>query len=145
MMMQVTTSPEGLTELSFEGVFTVEMWKEYQQTLLRLLDESSERLYILSDFSNVTLIERGVIMEAGTAPHLTHPRLGMLVLLGGNVLQNFILELTEKRALRENRSDKMRVHHQRDRAVETLLHFRDIHRQVDPSTANAPDPESVSE
>ena len=101
---------------------------------MEILDASDKQVYVLSDFSDIESFAKEIVPEVGTAPHLTHPNLGMIVLLGGNALQNFILQITNNRARRESRDTKMRVHSDYDRAVETLLHFRKIHEDTTASS-----------
>jgi hypothetical protein len=113
--------------------FTMEHWAEYQRVMLELLDDADEQIYILSDFRAIQLFASKLIYEVGTAKHLTHDKLGMLVLLGGNALTNFTLKMTEARATREDRNTKMRLHTEYTRAVNTLLHFRKIQTGESPS------------
>lgn len=126
IMLQQKTLDNGIIEISHVGIFTLEHWLEYKQTMIDLLDASDKKVYILSDFSKTERFDKEIVPEAGTAPHLTHPNLGLIVLLGGNALHNFILQITANRASKEERDSKMRVHKEYDRALETLEHFQKI-------------------
>lgn len=127
-MFEVKTLDSGIIEVIHEGEFTIQNWRDYQETLLEMLDASSETLYILSNFSGTTIFAKEIVPEVGTARHLSHPRLGLIVLLGGNALQNFILALTEHRAQKQESSSRLRVHKDYDRAVEVLEYQRSIDR-----------------
>jgi hypothetical protein len=96
--------------------------------MLELLNATENRLYILSNFVKIESFSREIVPQVGTAPHLTHPKLGMLVLLGGNALQNFVMQLTQLRARQANRDSNLRVHTDRSRALEVLTHFRTLHQ-----------------
>ncbi len=128
-MLQQKILDNGIIEISHVGIFTLEHWIEYKQTMMNLLDSSEEKLYVLSDFSKTERFDKEIVPEAGTAPHLAHPNLGLIVLLGGNALHNFILQITANRASKEERDSKMRVHKDYDRALETLEHFQKIHAE----------------
>lgn len=110
--------------------FTKEMWQQYQEMILKLLEDSEKQLYILSDFQEMQSFDPEIASEVGTAKHLSHPKLGMIVLLGGNTLSNFILVLTENRATRTKKSDTLRIHKDYDRALEILQDFRDSHHDA---------------
>ncbi len=130
-MLSQETLDNGIIKISHSGLFTLENWNEYKQTMIDLLEASEDKLYVLSDFSETERFEKSIVPQAGTAPHLIHPNLGLIVLLGGNALHNFILQITANRASKENKDSKMRVHSDYDRAIDTLLHFRKIHGEVE--------------
>ena len=113
--------------------FQMEHWTEYQRVMLDLLDNAEEKLYILADFRKLTKFDPKILQVAGTAQHLTHENLGMLVLLGGNAMANFALKMTEVRAERDHRGDKMRLHMDYTRAIDTLRHFKAIQTGESPS------------
>lgn len=129
-MLKKATLDNGIIKISHEGFFSAEHWDEYKQTMVNLLDDSNEKLYVLSDFSKTELFSKEIVPQAGTAPHLIHPNLGLIVLLGGNALHNFILQITDNRARRESKDGKMRVHTDYDRAIDTLLHFKKMHEDI---------------
>jgi hypothetical protein len=116
---------------------TKDMWQEYQRLQLELLENSDKRLYILSDFSNMESFDTKITSEVGTAKHLSHPNLGLIVLLGGSTLGNFIIMLTEHRASKQEKNDVLRVHKDYNRALEALRHHRDIQRESDESNTDS--------
>jgi len=116
-----------------ENEFTMEHWAEYQRIMLDLLDKADEKLYILGDFRKATKFDPKLLYEAGTAEHLTHENLGLLVLLGSNAMANFALKMTEVRATRDQRAGKMRLHMDYGRAIDTLKHFQAIQTGESPS------------
>lgn len=126
-MLKVEHLADGIIEISHTGLFTVEHWRDYQQTMVDMLDASDKMLYFLSDFSETERFDKEIVPQAGTASHLAHKNMGLIVLLGGNALHNFILQITQNRAKKEDKGSKLRVHTDRDRAIETLNHFRKIH------------------
>lgn len=124
-MFEVKRLEDRIILVEHEGDFTYENWQEYQRVLLDLLDNSETNLYILSDFRKSTLFEPAIVAEAGTAKHLKHEKLGLIVLLGGDPLKNFVLAITENRAAQEKQSERLRIHYEYDRAMEALRFFRD--------------------
>jgi hypothetical protein len=130
-MLKIQTLPDGIIEISHTGIFTIEHWRDYQKSMIDMLNASDKKLYILSDFSQTERFDKEIVPEAGTAPHLVHENMGLIVLLGGNALHNFILQLTQNRARKDDKDTKLRVHTDRDRALETLRHFRMIHANPD--------------
>lgn len=129
-MLKLEILPDGIVQVTHSGAFMVEDWRAYQEMLLEHLDSSDSPQYILTDFSQTARFDSGIVKEAGTARHLTHPNLGLIVLLGGNALHKFILQLTENRASKDNRGTKLRVQADRNRAIEMLHHFRSISEET---------------
>jgi hypothetical protein len=123
--------PDGIVEIIHTGDLDAEDWQKYQDLVLEILDSHTEKVYILSNFSGSRQFQKNLISQFGTARHLTHPHLGMLTLLGGNALQNFLAKLTELRAAKAHRDSALRIHADRDRALEVLRHYRDIVRQTE--------------
>lgn len=119
-MMTIKHRDDGLIEVRHEDFFSMDDWREYQAMMLTLLDAAEQRLYILSDFSRTPTFDPALAREMGTAQHLAHPRLGLLVLLGGNTLSNFALQVTEGRAERNGHHARLRIHTDRQRALATL-------------------------
>ncbi len=120
-MFEIKALENGVLQVSHSGVFTVADWQEYQRLMLEQLDQTEQPLYILSDFRQTTSFHTEIIREVGTARHLIHPKLGLIVLLGGSSLTSFVLLLTEARALKENQSEKLRVHRDYHLAMQALL------------------------
>lgn len=129
--MKVKYRDDGLIEIEQGEFFSVEDWREYQRIMLEILDAAEGRTYILTDFSKTQSFDPKIAGEFGGAKHLTHPRLGMLVLLGGNTLMNFALKVTEGRAQREGRNKRLRLHKDRERAENALLHQKKIEAIAD--------------
>ena len=128
-MLSKTTLDNGIILVSHEGYLSLEEWDAYKNMLVEALDESDDLVYILSDFTGTETFGKEILGQVGTAPHLAHPHLGMIVLLGGNALQNFVLQITDNRARKEAKDSKLRVHTDYDRAIDTLLHFKKIHKE----------------
>lgn len=120
-MFSITSMPNGIIHIKHHGMFTYNHWIKYQSLVMKLLDESQEVLYILSDFSKTTRFEKRVVLEAGTARHLKHEKLGLMVLYSNTTLSNFILQITLNRAHRENLDDRLRIQTDYERAMQLLL------------------------
>ena len=125
-MFDVKQLDKQIIEIYYKGEVSYDTWVSYQDRLLEELDKVDHKLYILSNFSDITLFDPKIAKEVGTAKHLTHPNLGLIVLLGGNVLMNFILQLTANRAQKEEKSTRVRIHKDYKRALEALTHQRNI-------------------
>lgn len=121
MMFEIKNFPTGIIQVIHEGYFTLDHWVEYKRIMMHLLDDADDKVYILSDFSRTERFDNRVILEAGTAPHLTHEKLGLIVLYGGSQLNNFVLQIAQNRAQRQNRHDKLRLHNDYEQAIQILL------------------------
>ncbi|GEM_PF-1931419 len=125
-MLTVEEMENQLISVKNEGEFTHRLWNEYQVIVMNLLDSAERPLYILSDFTETTGFEKTILPHIGSDLHFSHPKLGLIVLVGGSVLINFLLVVAENRATKEQQSQKMRVSRDRNEAVKTLRHYRDI-------------------
>ncbi|HEX2908485.1 MAG TPA: hypothetical protein VHO69_16555 [Phototrophicaceae bacterium] len=125
-MHQLKQLKPGIIEVIYAGEFTLQDWAEYQELMLEQLNQSSGKLYILTNFLQTTRLDKEILPLVGSAKHLTHPNLGLIVLLGGNAFQNFILLLTENRAMKEEKGSRLRIHRDYDRALEMLEYQQTI-------------------
>jgi len=125
-MFTIKQLDEQIIEVYDSGALTYDDWGQYQKVMLDELNRVDHKLYILSNFADITHFDTKIAREAGTAKHLIHPNLGLIVLLGGSVLMNFILQITENRAQQEQKSTRLRIHKDYDRAIDALIHQRNI-------------------
>jgi anti-anti-sigma regulatory factor len=120
MMLSVEIVDNDILQVHIAGTVGAEEWKAYKDMLIERLDASEKPIYVLTDLSDIDNVDKSIVSEFGQAPHLTHPNLGFLVLLGGNAFQQFITKVTEGNALRLKRAEKLRVHYDREAAIEWL-------------------------
>jgi len=125
-MFEVRQLDQQMIEIYSEGECTYKDWIEYQELVLEQLNLANHKLYILSNLSELTSFESKIVKEVGTAKHLTHPNLGFIVMVGGNKLMNFLLQVTENRAQQERSHERMRVLKNYDKALQTLNQQREM-------------------
>jgi hypothetical protein len=127
-MFQIEKHEDGIIEISHQGDFTVDEWQEYQAAMLKLLDEASGKICILSNFTNTLSVDSQLIKDVGTAKHLAHQNLGFIVFLAGQPFHKMILSLAESRAMQENKDLKLRIERDREKALDTLRHFQNVYK-----------------
>lgn len=119
-MLKLNELPDGIVEIVVEGEFGPDAWKAYQDMVWDYLETHDEKCYFLLNAGSTVRVDPVILKEFGTARHLTHPRLGLIALLGTNALQQFILKLTENTAKQQNRAQGLRIHTNRDAALDVL-------------------------
>lgn len=125
-MITVHFIPNDLIEVVLSDAVGAAEWQEYQDTIWNLLEEREERGYILANFLHATKFSPELLSQFGTARHLKHPRLGLIVLLGGTPLVNFALKFTEHNAAKSQAGANLRIHKDRDAAIKVLLDRREL-------------------
>jgi|GEM_PF-7124800 len=128
--MKFETLADGIIQITFEGILDAEQWRNYKKAIIEHLDNSTDLQFILTDLSQLEDVDKNIISEFGSAPHLTHEKLGFLVLLGGNAFQQFISKITEGNALRNHRAQRLRVHYDREGAMQWLYERRDLENNI---------------
>lgn len=131
-MFEVKTVGDQIIEIYGSGEATFENWQEYQQIMIHELHNATQTLYMLSNFSDITLFDSKIAKEVGKAKHLVHPNLGMLVLVGGNVLINFALQLAQNQAKQNDNASHLQVYKDYDQALKFLIFQRDAQANIVP-------------
>lgn len=126
MQIELHMDDDKILQVTASGKLDAEVWRDYKAKIYEYLEGSEEKVYILTDLSKVEGIDPNILGEFGHAPHLVHPKLGFIVLLGGTSFQQFITKITEGNALRAQRAEKLRVHYEREIATEWLLARREL-------------------
>jgi hypothetical protein len=126
MMIKVNFLPDDLIEICVEDTIDDAEWQNYQDTIWNILEEREEKSYVIANFLNATKFSPALLSEFGTGRHLKHPRLGFIVLIGGNPLVNFALTYTEHNAS----NAPLRIHNDRDAALEFLRMRRQFDIEV---------------
>jgi hypothetical protein len=125
-MITVHFLPNDFIEVVMSDDINAEQWQEYQDTIWNLLEEREERGYILANFLHATKFSPDLLSQFGTARHLKHPRLGLIVLLGGSPLVNFALKFTEHNASKSGADIHLRIHKDREAALKVLIDRREL-------------------
>jgi hypothetical protein len=129
-MWEVKQHHPNLVELIYvhdKPIFDGADWNEYKQLCLKLLNDSDELLYIMSNFTAVDKVDPNITKEFGQPKHLFHEKLGMLVIMSENPspFHRFWGKIMELKGAASAYRGKLRADFSWERGMERLKNARD--------------------
>lgn len=124
-MITVKELASQIMEIDVKGSLLPEIWEGYLQAATNLLDTAQDKVYILSNFSDVTSFNSEFTM-IDTAEYLTHPNLGWNSLLCLPSVIVFQLQLGINRAHKAEKPLPLQVCREYDHAVAWLKQAREM-------------------
>lgn len=125
-MWKVEYLNEDMAEITYEPSepkFGPEAWRTYKAAVIAELDKRERPLYIMSNFTAVDVIDPAITKEFGSAEHLFHDKLGMIVIMSesNSPFHKFWAKIMELKGMASEYRGKLRADFSRERAMQRLL------------------------
>lgn len=129
-MWKIDCIADDLIEVIYEPdgeSFGATAWRAYKNLLLEKLNTAEQKLYILSNFTAVTTIDPNITKEFGSAEHLFHEKLGMIVIMAetDSPFHKFWVKIMELKGMASEYQGKLRADFSRERGLQRLRDARE--------------------